>query len=135
LESSFLDAEGRAWNMVGFQTKLKYPEQKCVFRLVPGLANAEFCRLGSLHRNTYICSPALLDADFRLENFPMLCTSPGRSRASRGYLESAAIGDLVGRLISLRLRGMAEAPLPPATTALGARGRRSFTHWLALFGE
>ncbi|HVJ65975.1 MAG TPA: methylenetetrahydrofolate--tRNA-(uracil(54)-C(5))-methyltransferase (FADH(2)-oxidizing) TrmFO [Bdellovibrionota bacterium] len=114
------DSEGRAWNMVGFQTKLKYPEQQRVFRLIPGLENAEFYRLGSLHRNTYVNSPTLLDAQFRLKTMPMLHFA-GQVTGVEGYLESTAIGALVGRLLHLRFSGsIAEPPLPPATTALGA---------------
>ncbi|MBS1983972.1 MAG: methylenetetrahydrofolate--tRNA-(uracil(54)-C(5))-methyltransferase (FADH(2)-oxidizing) TrmFO [Bdellovibrionales bacterium] len=113
------DSEGRAWNMVGFQTKLKYPEQKKVFALIPGLQNAEFYRFGSLHRNTYICSPSVLDSNFRLKNLPALHFA-GQITGVEGYLESCGIGALVARLLSLRLRGLPEAPLPPVTTAIGA---------------
>jgi methylenetetrahydrofolate--tRNA-(uracil-5-)-methyltransferase len=114
------DSEGRAWNMVGFQTKLKYPEQQKVFRMIPGLENAEFYRLGSLHRNTYLNSPTLLDSQFRLKNMPMLHFA-GQVTGVEGYLESTAIGALVGRLLHLRFAGsIDEPPLPPATTALGA---------------
>lgn len=113
------DLEGRSWNLVGFQTKLKYPEQKRVFSLIPGLANAEFYRFGSLHRNTYVHSPTLLDTNFRLKKHPTFHFA-GQITGVEGYLESCAIGALVGRLLSLRLKGM-EAPLPPPpTTALGA---------------
>lgn len=114
------DSEGRAWNMVGFQTKLKYPEQQKIFRMIPGLENAEFYRLGSLHRNTYVNSPTLLDSQFRLKTMPMLHFA-GQVTGVEGYLESTAIGALVGRLLHLRFAGsIAEPPLPPATTALGA---------------
>ncbi len=113
------DAEGRSWNMVGFQTKLKYSEQKKVFSLIPGLAQAEFYRFGSLHRNTYISSPALLDSNFRLKGFPHLMFA-GQITGVEGYLESTAIGALVGKMLGRRLKGMEEVPLPPATTALGA---------------
>ena len=113
------DSEGRAWNMVGFQTKLKYPEQQRIFRMIPGLKNAEFYRLGSLHRNTYILSPAVLDSQFRLKTHPSIYFA-GQITGVEGYLESCAIGALVGRLIGLKLRGIGQAPLPPATTALGA---------------
>lgn len=113
------DAEGRAWNLVGFQTKLKYPEQARIFRLIPGLEKAEFFRYGSLHRNTFICSPALLDENFRLKNFPALHFA-GQITGVEGYLESTAVGALVGRILALKLGGMNEVPLPPATTAIGA---------------
>jgi methylenetetrahydrofolate--tRNA-(uracil-5-)-methyltransferase len=108
------DTEGRAWNMVGFQTKLKYPEQKKVFALIPGLENAEFYRFGSLHRNTYIQSPALLTNRFQLKSHPSIYFA-GQITGVEGYLESTAIGALVGKLVL-----HSEAPLPPATTALGA---------------
>ncbi len=112
------DSEGRAWNLVGFQTKLKYPEQARIFRMIPGLEKAEFFRFGSLHRNTYIQSPTLLDANFRAKGFPAIHFA-GQITGVEGYLESTAIGALVGRLLALRLRGL-EPPLPPATTAIGA---------------
>jgi methylenetetrahydrofolate--tRNA-(uracil-5-)-methyltransferase len=119
------DNEGRAWNLVGFQTKLKYPEQQRVFRLIPGLEKAEFYRLGSIHRNTFIHSPTLLDDNFRLKNEPALHFA-GQVTGVEGYLESSAIGALVGRLISLRLEGF-EHPLPPPdTTALGALAHATF---------
>jgi methylenetetrahydrofolate--tRNA-(uracil-5-)-methyltransferase len=119
------DAEGRAWNMVGFQTKLKYPEQKKIFRMIPGLENAEFHRLGSLHRNTYIHSPLLLDSNFRLKSHPNIHFA-GQITGVEGYLESAANGLLVGRLLSLRLKGMTQPPPPPATTAIGALAHACF---------
>ena len=113
------DAEGRAWNMVGFQTKLKYGEQKRIFQMIPGLQNAEFYRFGSLHRNTYINSPAVLDTGFRLKNFPAIHFA-GQVTGVEGYMESTAVGALVGRSLALRLRGLQEPPLPPDTTATGA---------------
>lgn len=114
------DSEGRAWNMVGFQTKLKYPEQQRIFRMIPGLENAEFYRLGSLHRNTYVNSPTLLDSQFRLKTMPMIHFA-GQVTGVEGYLESTAIGALVARLLHLRFGGqISEPPLPPQTTALGA---------------
>ena len=99
------DSEGRAWNLVGFQTKLKYPEQKRIFRMIPGLENAEFFRLGSLHRNTFIHSPTLLDSNFRLKSHPHIHFA-GQITGVEGYLESAANGLLVGRMLSLRLQGL-----------------------------
>jgi len=113
------DLEGRAWSLVGFQTKLKYPEQQRIFRMIPGLENAEFYRLGSLHRNTYIQSPALLDNNLRLKSNPRIRFA-GQITGVEGYLESAAIGALVGRLTALHLRGLSDPPPPPNTTALGA---------------
>jgi len=112
------DNEGRAWNLVGFQTKLKYPEQARIFRMIPGLENAEFYRHGSLHRNTYVNSPALLDTSLRLKNFPAIHFA-GQITGVEGYLESTAVGALVGRLLSLKLGGFEALP-PPPTTALGA---------------
>jgi methylenetetrahydrofolate--tRNA-(uracil-5-)-methyltransferase len=113
------DAEGRAWSMVGFQTKLKYPEQQRIFRMIPGLESAEFYRLGSLHRNTYIQSPLLLDNNLRLKSNPRIRFA-GQITGVEGYLESAAIGALVGRLTALSLRGLQDPPPPPSTSALGA---------------
>lgn len=113
------DNEGRAWSLVGFQTKLKYGEQKRIFSMIPGLENAEFYRLGSLHRNTFIHSPSLLDEGFRLKKEPWLHFA-GQVTGVEGYLESCAIGALVGRMIAMRLRGLNELLPPPATTALGA---------------
>jgi len=113
------DAEGRAWNMVGFQTKLKYPEQQRIFRMIPGLEKAEFYRLGSLHRNTYINSPAVLNENFGLKSHPLIHFA-GQITGVEGYLESTAIGALVGRILGLKLSGLGQAPLPPPTTAIGA---------------
>jgi methylenetetrahydrofolate--tRNA-(uracil-5-)-methyltransferase len=119
------DSEGRAWNLVGFQTKLKYPEQKRVFRMIPGLENAEFFRLGSLHRNTFIHSPTLLDSSFRLKSHPHFHFA-GQITGVEGYLESAANGLLVGRLLSLKLQGLGQVPPPPPTTAIGALAHACF---------
>lgn len=114
------DDEGRAFNLVGFQTKLKYGEQQRIFRMLPGLENAEFYRLGSVHRNTYLRSPLLLNEMFELKNRPGLHFA-GQISGVEGYLESAAIGALVARQILARIQGIAQhLPLPPATTALGA---------------
>jgi methylenetetrahydrofolate--tRNA-(uracil-5-)-methyltransferase len=113
------DNEGRAWSLVGFQTKLKYGEQKRIFSMIPGLEKAEFYRMGSLHRNTFIHSPSLLDSAFRVRKEPWLHFA-GQITGVEGYLESCAIGALVGRLIALRLRGIDAPPPPPAVTALGA---------------
>ena len=108
------NALGTLWNIVGFQTKLKHAEQVRVFRLIPGLQNAEFARLGGLHRNTFIKSPILLDATLRLKSRPQLRFA-GQITGCEGYLESAAIGMLAGRFA-------ADPTLttPPPTTALGA---------------
>lgn len=112
------DVGGRAYNMVGFQTKMKYPEQKRVFRMIPGLQQAEFLRLGAIHRNTFIDSPALLDERLRLRTDPRIRFA-GQITGVEGYVESSACGLLVGRLLAAELTAN-EFPLPPAETALGA---------------
>ncbi len=112
------NALGTLWNMVGFQTKLKHGEQTRIFRMIPGLANATFPRLGGLHRNTFINSPRLLDGMLRLKARPALRFA-GQVTGVEGYVESAAIGLLAGRFAAAELRGEAVLP-PPATTAFGA---------------
>jgi methylenetetrahydrofolate--tRNA-(uracil-5-)-methyltransferase len=112
------NALGTLYNLVGFQTKLKYAEQSRVFRMIPGLENAEFARLGGLHRNTFINSPKLLDGALRLKAMPRLRFA-GQVTGVEGYVESAAIGLLAGRFAAAE---RLERPLsaPPPTTALGA---------------
>ncbi len=106
------------YNLVGFQTKLRHAEQARVFRMIPGLENAEFARLGGMHRNTFINSPRLLDEELRLKAQPRLRFA-GQITGCEGYVESAAVGLLAGRFASARRRG--EAPrIPPPTTAMGA---------------
>ena len=112
------NALGTLYNMVGFQTKLKYAEQTRVFRMIPGLENAEFARLGGLHRNTFINSPKLLDGSLRLKRQPRLRFA-GQVTGVEGYVESAAIGLLAGRFAAAEYLGRELAP-PPVTTALGA---------------
>ncbi|KAB2912058.1 MAG: methylenetetrahydrofolate--tRNA-(uracil(54)-C(5))-methyltransferase (FADH(2)-oxidizing) TrmFO [Hyphomicrobiaceae bacterium] len=112
------NALGTLWNMVGFQTKLKHAEQVRVFRMIPGLANAEFARLGGLHRNTFLNSPKLLDGALRLKAEPRLRFA-GQITGCEGYVESAAIGLLAGRAAAAEKLGMTWAP-PPPTTAFGA---------------
>ena len=107
------NALGTLWNMVGFQTKLKHGEQTRIFRTIPGLQNASFARLGGLHRNTFINSPRLLDAQLRLKARPDLRFA-GQVTGVEGYVESAAIGLIAGRFAA----GL-ETP-PPTTTAFGA---------------
>ncbi len=103
---------GTAWNLVGFQTKLTYPEQKRIFRMIPGLENAEFVRLGSMHRNTFINGPSLLDERMRLKTDVRIMFA-GQITGVEGYIESIASGFLAGSI-------MAGADvLPPADTALG----------------
>ena len=112
------NALGTLWNMVGFQTKLKYAEQVRIFRTIPGLQNAEFARLGGLHRNTFIQSPKLLDASLRLKSRPNIRFA-GQITGCEGYVESAAVGLLAGRFAAADLAGTAIVP-PPPETALGA---------------
>jgi methylenetetrahydrofolate--tRNA-(uracil-5-)-methyltransferase len=109
---------GTLYNIVGFQTKLKYGEQARVFRTIPGLEQAEFARLGGLHRNTFINSPKLLDGELRLKAQPRLRFA-GQITGVEGYVESAAIGLLAGRFAAAERLGLAFAP-PPPTTAHGA---------------
>ena len=112
------NALGTLYNMVGFQTKLRYGTQADIFRMIPGLENAEFARLGGLHRNTYINSPVLLDPSLTLKSRPGLRFA-GQITGCEGYVESASIGLLAGRFAAAERKG--EAPsLPPATTALGS---------------
>ena len=106
------------FNMVGFQTKLKYGEQVRVFRMIPGLENAEFARLGGLHRNTFINSPRLLDTQLRLKTQSHIRFA-GQITGVEGYVESAATGGLAGRMLAAELKGE-EWVAPPATTAHGA---------------
>ncbi len=112
------NALGTLYNMVGFQTKLKHGAQKQIFRTIPGLERAEFARLGGIHRNTYLNSPALLDSSLRLESMPHLRFA-GQITGVEGYVESAACGLLAGRFASAQTLGHDAAP-PPPTTALGA---------------
>jgi methylenetetrahydrofolate--tRNA-(uracil-5-)-methyltransferase len=112
------NALGTLFNMVGFQTKLKYGEQGRVLRMIPGLGNAEFARLGGMHRNTYLNSPRLLDARLRLRARPSLRFA-GQITGCEGYVESAAVGLIAGRLAAAERLGQSLAP-PPPTTAIGA---------------
>jgi methylenetetrahydrofolate--tRNA-(uracil-5-)-methyltransferase len=112
------NALGTLYNLVGFQTKLKYGEQARVFRMIPGLEQAEFARLGGLHRNTFLNSPKLLDARLRLKAETRLRFA-GQVTGVEGYVESAAIGLLAGRFAAAERLGRSVVP-PPPTTALGA---------------
>jgi len=112
------NALGTLYNMVGFQTKLRHAEQVRAFRMIPGLERAEFARLGGLHRNTFLNSPRLLDAELRLKAEPRLRFA-GQITGVEGYIESAAIGLLAGRFAAAERLDAAIAP-PPATTSLGA---------------
>lgn len=109
---------GTLFNMVGFQTKLKHGAQTEVFRMIPGLEQAQFARLGGLHRNTFLNSPRLLDGTLRLKVQPRLRFA-GQITGVEGYVESAAMGLLAGRFCAAERRGEA-AVVPPTTTALGA---------------
>lgn len=109
---------GEAYNIVGFQTKLKYGEQERVFRSIPGLSGARFLRFGSLHRNTYINSPLALEKDLSLKKAPKIRMA-GQITGVEGYVESAAIGLLAGMIVADRLEGKGFNP-PPETTTIGA---------------
>lgn len=110
--------QGTLWNMVGFQTKMKHAAQVALFRTIPGLANAEFARLGGLHRNTFIRSPILLDRQLRLKSAPHIRFA-GQITGCEGYVESAAVGLMAGIMAAYELAGRDFAP-PPRTTAFGA---------------
>ncbi|HYD24264.1 MAG TPA: methylenetetrahydrofolate--tRNA-(uracil(54)-C(5))-methyltransferase (FADH(2)-oxidizing) TrmFO [Croceibacterium sp.] len=109
---------GTLWNMVGFQTKLKHAEQVRLFRTIPGLENAEFARLGGLHRNTFLNSPTLLDRQLRLKSAPHIRFA-GQITGCEGYVESSAVGLLAGMMAAAELSGGEWSP-PPRTTAMGA---------------
>ncbi len=111
------DAQGSAYNMVGFQTRMKFPEQKRVFAMIPGLENAEFQRFGSVHRNTFVNSPVALDDQFQLRGAEGVYLA-GQVAGVEGYVESAACGLAIGMLLAARLHGRQPAP-PPRTSALG----------------
>ena len=106
------------WNIVGFQTKLKHAEQLRIFRMIPGLENAEFARLGGLHRNTFIKSPKLLDLTLRLKSKPNIRFA-GQITGCEGYIESAAVGLMAARYWIAELEGRT-LPSPPITTSIGA---------------
>ena len=112
------NALGTLYNLVGFQTKLKHAAQAEVFRMIPGLGQARFARLGGLHRNTFLNSPRLLDRSLRLRKAPRLRFA-GQITGVEGYVESAAIGLLAGRFAAAERLGRDLAP-PPPETALGA---------------
>lgn len=109
---------GTLYNLVGFQTKMKYAEQVRVFRMIPGLENAQFARLGGIHRNTFLNSPKLLDTQLRLKAMPRLRFA-GQVTGVEGYVESTAIGLIAGRMAAAQRKGDEQTP-PPPTTALGA---------------
>jgi methylenetetrahydrofolate--tRNA-(uracil-5-)-methyltransferase len=112
------NALGTIYNIVGFQTKMKYGDQLRVFRTIPGLENAEFARLGGLHRNTFINSPKLLNERLQLKAMPRLRFA-GQITGCEGYIESASIGLMAGRMAASDLLGT-DFEMPPLTTAFGA---------------
>jgi methylenetetrahydrofolate--tRNA-(uracil-5-)-methyltransferase len=112
------NALGTLWNMVGFQTKLKHGEQVRIFRTIPGLENAEFARLGGIHRNSFINSPRLLDEQLRLKAKPNIRFA-GQITGCEGYVESAAVGLIAARFSAAEFRGQQLLP-PPVETAIGA---------------
>ena len=112
------NALGTLYNIVGFQTKMKYGAQTSVFKLIPGLENASFARLGGIHRNTFINSPTLLDSQMRLKSRPHLRFA-GQITGVEGYVESAAMGLLAGRMAAAEILGRTLPP-PPPETAMGA---------------
>ncbi|MDZ4094167.1 MAG: methylenetetrahydrofolate--tRNA-(uracil(54)-C(5))-methyltransferase (FADH(2)-oxidizing) TrmFO [Paracoccaceae bacterium] len=109
---------GTLYNMVGFQTKMKYGAQVAVFKMIPGLKDVNFARLGGIHRNTFLNSPTLLDAQMRLRSRPNIRFA-GQVTGVEGYVESAAMGLLAGRMAAAQLLGR-ELPAPPPETAMGA---------------
>jgi methylenetetrahydrofolate--tRNA-(uracil-5-)-methyltransferase len=110
--------EGTMYNMVGFQTKLTYPEQKRVFRMIPGMENVAFIRLGSIHRNTFVCAPELLNPSLQLKESPNIYLA-GQLSGVEGYVESIAMGMLAGVNAVRGILGK-KIIIPPAETALGA---------------
>ncbi|MCB9666789.1 MAG: methylenetetrahydrofolate--tRNA-(uracil(54)-C(5))-methyltransferase (FADH(2)-oxidizing) TrmFO [Myxococcales bacterium] len=112
------DHAATAYNLVGFQTRLTYAEQKQVFRMIPGLEQAEFERLGSVHRNTFVDAPEVLDADLSVRAMPDVYLA-GQITGVEGYVESAACGLIIGTVLALKHHHRAPV-LPPKTTALGA---------------
>ena len=115
------NAEGSLYNLVGFQTRLKWPEQKRVFGMIPGLENAEYARYGVMHRNTFLHSPGFLNAHFEMIHRPQ-CYFAGQMTGVEGYVESAASGLLCGLSLGRDLRGLGTVELP-GITAMGAMGR------------
>jgi len=112
------NALGTLYNIVGFQTKMRYGAQTDVFRMIPGLQDASFARLGGIHRNTFLNAPTLLDGEMRLRSKPHIRFA-GQITGVEGYVESAAMGLLAGRMAAAELRGDRLAPVPQVT-AMGA---------------
>jgi methylenetetrahydrofolate--tRNA-(uracil-5-)-methyltransferase len=107
-----------AYNLVGFQTKLKWGEQGRIFKMIPALKNAEFLRMGSIHRNTYVCGPRVLRGDLSLKGHPLVYLA-GQITGVEGYLESAACGLLAANFVAQRVGGLSHSA-PPPNTAMGA---------------
>lgn len=114
--------DATAWNLVGFQTRLKYPEQRRIFRTLPGLEKAEFLRYGSVHRNTYVHAPTLLSDALHWHDDPSLYLA-GQITGVEGYVESTACGLLIAWHLLAKLKGIDDLPVPPDTTAFGAMRR------------
>jgi methylenetetrahydrofolate--tRNA-(uracil-5-)-methyltransferase len=112
------NAEGTLYNLVGFQTRLKWPEQKRIFGMIPGLENAEYARYGVMHRNTFLNAPELLDGAFRMKSRPTLLFA-GQMTGVEGYMESAAAGILAGLNACRMVRGQ-EPLILPRDTMMGA---------------
>ena len=112
------NAQGSIYNLVGFQTHLKWPEQKRIFSMIPALRNAEFVRYGVMHRNTYLDSPRLLDRYYRLKADPRICFA-GQITGVEGYVESTASGFVAAVELANRLQGKPPVDFP-RETALGA---------------
>ncbi|HEY9013414.1 MAG TPA: methylenetetrahydrofolate--tRNA-(uracil(54)-C(5))-methyltransferase (FADH(2)-oxidizing) TrmFO [Devosia sp.] len=127
------NALGTLWNMVGFQTKLKYGKQAEIFRMIPGLQDAQFARLGGLHHNTFLNSPKVLTKELRLKADPRLRFA-GQITGVEGYVESAAMGLMAGRMAAADFNGQAIAA-PPGTTAMGALIEHVTGGHLAAHGE
>jgi methylenetetrahydrofolate--tRNA-(uracil-5-)-methyltransferase len=111
------DRAGQMWNLVGFQTRLRIPEQKRIFRMIPGLENADFLRWGSIHRNTYLNFPARLSAHGSLRERPELVFA-GQITGVEGYTESTAVGILAAANLDRIVRGLGPV-IPPPTTMMG----------------
>ena len=120
--------EGTMYNLVGFQTHLTFPEQRRVFRMIPGLENAEFLRYGVMHRNTYLSSPGFLSCDYSMVERPEIFFA-GQMTGVEGYVESAASGLVAGLSAAYRVRGES-APMFPRTTMIGA-----MAHYVSSGGE
>ena len=117
--------EGTLFNIVGFQTKIKHSRQAEILRSIRGLQNARFARLGGIHKNTFLNSPEILDGHFQLKSYPKISLA-GQMTGVEGYVESAAIGLLVGRIVGAKILGR-EIVLPPPNTALGALAHHLIT--------